>query len=366
MMTARKRVGPFLVPQLVVGHPVDHSSLDYFSPDDSARNSSSDSSSEASLDFHSDASSDSSSGHSLLDHSSPDLLSTSARLSRKRRRSPMTSVPALSPVSGALSPVRADLIPSPKRVKDSGYLTDVEVDPREISLRDDAIVRVSDEPHLEQDIDPEIQAKIDKYETETGMRGPVEVRVERVTHPVMPEDILEPAQEGAVEVMYETLGDLVQRIVGVDSAVIALTERIVELERDNRRLRGTVSVESQRVDRLQRGMSRMQRELSRCETSIFDRVRLGDLRRVLEAMGQPSLEMLLVYAAFERKMPNTRSGASMTPEEFEELVTRRVAEEKEAREATRTLEPLNENRDEQEGENGGFAETAGFAAIIFP
>ncbi|GJZ17054.1 putative reverse transcriptase domain-containing protein, partial [Tanacetum coccineum] len=35
----------------------------------------------------------------------------------------------------ALSPVRADLIPSPKRVKDSGYLADVEVDPREISLR---------------------------------------------------------------------------------------------------------------------------------------------------------------------------------------------------------------------------------------
>ncbi|GJS75253.1 putative reverse transcriptase domain-containing protein [Tanacetum coccineum] len=40
-------------------------------------------------------------------------------------------------------------------------------------------------------------------------------------------------------------------------------------------------------------------------------------------------------------------------EEFEELVTRRVAEEMEAREAARTLEPLNENGDEQEGENGG-------------
>ncbi|GJT31129.1 putative reverse transcriptase domain-containing protein [Tanacetum coccineum] len=53
------------------------------------------------------------------------------------------------------------------------------------------------------------------------------------------------------------------------------------------------------------------------------------------------------------KMPNTRSGASMTREEFEELVTRRVAEEMEAREAARTLEPLNENGDEQEGENGG-------------
>ncbi|GJW31858.1 hypothetical protein Tco_0051890 [Tanacetum coccineum] len=261
-------------------------------------------------------------------HSSPDLPSTSAGPSRKRRRSPTTSVPALSPVSGALSPVRADLIPSPKRVKDSGYLADVEVDPREISLRDDAIVRVSDEPHLEQDIDPEIQAEIDECiayadalrdrgidarvvveavdrdETETGVRGPVEVRVERVTHPAMPEDIPEPAQEGAVEVTYETLGDLVQRfhdhtqaipvhriqaiegvqreqghrIVGVESAVTALTERVAELERDNRRLRGTVSVESQRVDRLQRGMSRMQRELRQMRRlRFYDRVRVGRL-----------------------------------------------------------------------------------------
>ncbi|GKG56486.1 hypothetical protein Tco_0579810, partial [Tanacetum coccineum] len=80
-------------------------------------------------------------------------------------------------------------------------------------------------PHLEQDIDLEIQAEIDECiaytdalrdrridarfvveavdldETETGVRGPVEVRV----------DIPEPAQEGAVEVTYETLGDLVQR-----------------------------------------------------------------------------------------------------------------------------------------------------------
>ncbi|GJS16845.1 hypothetical protein Tco_0411317 [Tanacetum coccineum] len=178
----------------------------------------------------------------------------------------MASISALPLVSGALSPVRADLVPSPKRVRDSGYLADVEVDPRETSLRDDVIVRVSDEPHLEQDIDLEIQAEIDKC-----VKGLVKVRVERVTHPAMPKDILEPAQEGAVEVTYETLGDLVQRfhdhtqaipvhriqviegvkreqghrIVGVESAVTALTKRIAELERDNKRLRGTASVESQ-------------------------------------------------------------------------------------------------------------------------
>ncbi|GKD22272.1 hypothetical protein Tco_1223975 [Tanacetum coccineum] len=52
-------------------------------------------------------------------------------------------------------------------------------------------------------------------------------------------------------------------------------------------------------------------------------------------------------------MPNTRSGAPMTHEEVEEMVTCRVAEEMEARKAVRTLEPLNENEDEQEGENEG-------------
>nr|GEY68699.1 putative reverse transcriptase domain-containing protein [Tanacetum cinerariifolium] len=247
MMTARKRVGPLPVQQLAVGHPVDHSSLVYFSPDDSARYSSSDSSSDASSDFHSDASSDSSSRHSLSDHSSLDLPSTSAGPSRKRRRSPMTSVPALSPVFRALSPIRADLIPSPKRVRDSGYLA--EVDPRETSLRDDVIVMGSDEPHLEQDIDLEIQAKIDeciayadalrdrlidarvvvevvnREESETGTRVLIEVRAERVTHPAMPKDTTEPAQEErAVECTYETLGSLVQRFH--DHTVAILVHRV--------------------------------------------------------------------------------------------------------------------------------------------
>ncbi|GKD69297.1 hypothetical protein Tco_1323387, partial [Tanacetum coccineum] len=169
MLTAKKRVRPLPTHRLAMRHFVDHSSSDYFSPDDSARDSSSDSSLEALSDFHSDALSDSSSIHSLPDHSSPDLLSTSAGPSRKRRRSPMTSIPALSPVSRALSPVCADLIPSPKRVRDSDYLADVEVDSRESSELsrfrgndvgvDDDIERV-DESHSEHEIDP-MQATIE-------------------------------------------------------------------------------------------------------------------------------------------------------------------------------------------------------------
>nr|GFB98513.1 hypothetical protein [Tanacetum cinerariifolium] len=87
-------------------------------------------------------------------HSSPDLPSTSGP-SLKRRKSPMTYVPTVPLVFEALSPVRANLIPSPKRVRDIGYLADG------------------------------------------------------------------------------------HRIVGVALAVTALTKRVAELERDNRRLRGT-------------------------------------------------------------------------------------------------------------------------------
>ncbi|GJZ91517.1 putative reverse transcriptase domain-containing protein, partial [Tanacetum coccineum] len=216
MLTARKRVGPLLAQQLA-----------------------------ASSDFHSDASSDS---------SSLDLPSTTTGPSRKRRMSPMTFVPELPLVSEALSPVSADLIPSPKRVRDSGYLADVEVDPRETSLRDDVIVR---DALRDRGIDARVVVEaVDRDESETGARGPIEVRVKRVTHSAMPKDIPEPAQEGAVKVIEGVQRDQGHRIVGVESAVTAITERIAELERDNRRLKGIASVESQRVDRLQRGMSR--------------------------------------------------------------------------------------------------------------
>nr|GEW16370.1 hypothetical protein [Tanacetum cinerariifolium] len=163
------------------------------------------------------------------------------------------------------------------------------------------------ERYIEQDIDLEIYAEIDKCfsytyalrdrgidarvvvevvdrdEIKTGVRGPIEVIVERIMHPSVPEDIPEPTQEGAVEG---------HRIIRVESSVTALTERVAELER-----------------------------ITGC----------------LEAP----------------KMPNTRFGASMTYEEVKELVAHRVAEEMEAREAARNLETLNENGDKQEGENGG-------------
>ncbi|GJV18100.1 hypothetical protein Tco_1363423 [Tanacetum coccineum] len=351
MMTARKRVGPLPTHRLAVRHFVDHSSSDL--------------SSEASSDFHSNASSDSSLRHSLPDHSSLNLPSTFMGPSRKRLRSPMTFVPELPLISGALSPIRADLIPSPKRIRSPETATDLEgcskdsfepYVPREVGLGVD-IEDESSEPSrsrgadLEMDvdvvrgdrieIDPEIQAEIDECfayanalrdggidarvvveaiardDVETGTRDPIIVSDDGDTPHVVPEVIPKPAQEGEAGSTYETLGDLVQRfhdhtqaipvhriqvidgvqreqghrIVGVESIITALTKRVAELERDNRRPRDTASVKSQRVDRLQRGMSRMQREPRQLrQFRFYDRVTEEMQMEEMEEMEMEGME----------------------------------------------------------------------------
>ncbi|GJW02804.1 putative reverse transcriptase domain-containing protein [Tanacetum coccineum] len=257
---------------------------------------------QASSDFHSDASSDSSLRHSLPDHSSPDLPSTFTGLSRKIRRSPMTSVPALPPVSGALSLVRADLIPSPKRIRSPKTATDLEgcledsfepYVPREVGLGVDVEGESSDPSRsrgadLEMDvgvvrsdrieIDPEIQAEIDEcfsFAYALRDRG-IDARfvVERLSQ----------------SIVYRSLREQGHRIIGVESTVIALTERVAELERDNKRLRDTASVE----------------------------------------MISHHLEISLsVTLSCCRKMPNTRSEASMTHEEITEEIRMEVTEEME-------------------------------------
>nr|GEX03779.1 putative reverse transcriptase domain, aspartic peptidase domain protein [Tanacetum cinerariifolium] len=123
--------------------------------------------------------------------------SSSASPSRKRSRSHAASVPLSSSIPRALSSARADLLSSPMSIRSSDYVTDLEDSSAEYALRDRGIdARVVVEP-------------IDGDEVETSARGPIEVRFDRVTHPVIADDISEHAQEeGVVEVTYETLGDL--------------------------------------------------------------------------------------------------------------------------------------------------------------
>ncbi|GKG25850.1 hypothetical protein Tco_0398996, partial [Tanacetum coccineum] len=133
-------------------HSVDYSSSYHFSSDDS----SSSSSSETSSSFSVDALSDSASSHSSSDHSLPVSLSgtryshrlcslvpsvhrspvaiperpshdsSSASPSRKRNRSPIASILISSSIPGALSVVRDDLLPSPKRIRSPETAMDLE------------------------------------------------------------------------------------------------------------------------------------------------------------------------------------------------------------------------------------------------
>ncbi|GJU53987.1 reverse transcriptase domain-containing protein [Tanacetum coccineum] len=251
----------------------------------------------------------------------PSHDSSSASPSCKRSRSPAASVPLSSPTLGALSYACADLFPSPKRIRSPETATDLEgyledsfepYVPREAGLGvdfDDASFESSryKGTDLEMDVDVvrsdgididlEIQAEIDeciaygdalgdrgidarvvvkaidREEIEIGIRGPVEVRVERVTHPVVADDIPEPAQEGAVEVTYATLGDLVQRFH--DHIKDILVHR-VQLEQDNMRLRDMMDVASQRVARSQRMELRVQREMRQIRNfRFYDRMRIA-------------------------------------------------------------------------------------------
>ncbi|GJV83098.1 hypothetical protein Tco_1522996 [Tanacetum coccineum] len=216
--------------------------------------------------FNSDTSSDSFfETTSLSDHSSLDLTSVLLRghLANKNFIS-----------------VRADLIPSPKRVKDSGYLADVEVDPKEISLRDDTVVRVSDEPHLEQDSDPEIQAEINDC----------------IAYALLADLMRE-----QYEATYETL-EIWFRVPDHTQAYPCLSVSM--------RLRGTASVEvSESLTRLHAAAMSpyAERVEGRCDDFDF-----------------------MTMCGSSGKMPCTQSGASWTVRSLKNWLPRRVAEEMEA------------------------------------
>nr|GEX77116.1 UBN2 domain-containing protein [Tanacetum cinerariifolium] len=195
--------------------------------------SSSNSSSETSSGSSSDTTSESSSSHSSSDHSSP---ASSLAILQEESKSPTISV---------------------SRIRSSDFVTNLEISSEEGS--EPSVPRETD---LGMDIDDEltqsrrlITVKVEtvaRNVVKTRARNTVEGGVDRVAYLAVSDDIQEAAQEvRAVEGTYKTLGSLViesvQRehghmIVGIESAITTMTERVVELERDNKRLRGTNSV----------------------------------------------------------------------------------------------------------------------------
>ncbi|GKD31811.1 hypothetical protein Tco_1242589 [Tanacetum coccineum] len=145
--------------------------------------------------------------------------------------------------------------------------------PREVGLGVD--VEDSYEPYTDPNVYSDVQADIDKYIVYAdairarGMddRDVVETAAAKEVEEDVPDHV---TTDGAVEVTYETLRDLVQRfhdhvveipvhriqvieseqrlqghrITGVDLEVTTMTERISALKQDNTRLRGMLDVES--------------------------------------------------------------------------------------------------------------------------
>ncbi|GJW60806.1 hypothetical protein Tco_0110141 [Tanacetum coccineum] len=146
---------------------------------------------------------------------------------------------------------------------------------------------------------------VDREETETGARGPVEGRVDRVTQPRF-HDYTEEIPVHCVQTIESVQRDQGHRIVAIGQQSADMLDRIRELEQDNIILRDMIDVASQRVT---------------------------------------------------QTMPNTRSGASRTREGINEQIDRRLVGALGAHDAARNLKPLIGGGGEQEeisrnGENG--------------
>nr|GEX88066.1 reverse transcriptase domain-containing protein [Tanacetum cinerariifolium] len=153
----------------------------------------------------------------------------SARPSRKRYRSPITIVQSSTPVLRSIAPTHADLLPPRKRFRDSYSPEDIIEEHMEIGTADAETVAdlsIGDRvgAHIKDGIGmgieviaSDIREDEEDFEAETSAGGMVEIKVDPRVELIIDEDVPDhDVDEGAVEITYETLGDLVQRQLEVD------------------------------------------------------------------------------------------------------------------------------------------------------
>ncbi|GJU70705.1 hypothetical protein Tco_1262110 [Tanacetum coccineum] len=181
----------------------------------------------------------------------PSHDSSSASPFRKRSRSSAAFVPLSSPIPGALSSARDDLLPLPKRIRSPELTTDLErsdeidIDPK-IQAEIDECIAYADALRV-RGIDARVIVEVvDREEIKTGARGPIEVRVDRVTHPRF-HDHTEEILVHRVQAIESVQRDPGHRIIATGQQSANMLERIREPERDNMRLRDMMDVASQRV-----------------------------------------------------------------------------------------------------------------------
>ncbi|GKC47133.1 putative reverse transcriptase domain-containing protein, partial [Tanacetum coccineum] len=271
---------------------------------------------------------------------------TSAVPSRKRRRSPTTSVVVASLVLGALSPVRADLLSPRKRIRDSDSMIDFEVSseesfmpyvPREIGLGVD--VEDSYEPYTEPDIDLDVQANIDACiafandivargtnarvevgtmadeEAEPSARGTIRIGVNQVTHPVVANDTVEPVREDHPDLVSADRSlEVIQR--GLDVVMQELYDHMVKIPIHRVRV----------IESVQRDQGH------RIVATSHQGAAMSEMTSTLETMSTA-----------------TRSG--MTQDTIDKLIAKRMEKSLEAYNAARNPRTETEMEDEQQDDN---------------
>ncbi|GJX00512.1 hypothetical protein Tco_0184425 [Tanacetum coccineum] len=181
--------------------------------------------------------------HEILCSPCDSPTAISAGLSRKRCRSPTSSIPVASPMRGALSLVRTDLLPPRKRIMDSDFMTDLEPDINpDVQADIDACIAFTDDIAARgMDVRVKIRT-IAEEEAESSMRGMIEIGVDRVTHLVISVDIDEHIKEdfpelvsvdGSLEVMQRGLDVVMQELYDHMVEILVHRVRVIEsVERD--------------------------------------------------------------------------------------------------------------------------------------
>ncbi|GJU79363.1 putative reverse transcriptase domain-containing protein [Tanacetum coccineum] len=276
-----------------------------------------------------------------------DLSTPSFGLSRKRCRSPATSVPSPTYVSRSIAPTPADLLSPRKRFRDSYSSEDsgeehMEVDIVDAEANADVGISKGVVAHPEDSIDmgieiatSDVREDDEEFEAEASADDTREIAVD----PLAIGDSSK-SSRGGIPDLKDTIYDIVHHIskVRIDriteiettqrqlktSQLVAseerasLVERIRSLRMEYLKVRAMLSIERDRVDNIRWHMALLQEE--------FHQVRRDrdDTRRRLRRL--------------ESTMTITHSG--MTHEVIEELVNRRVEEALAAYEVTRAANAL--------------------------
>ncbi|GJW64710.1 reverse transcriptase domain-containing protein [Tanacetum coccineum] len=182
--------------------------------------------------------------------------------SRKRCRSPTTTVTLYIHALRALVPSRADLLPPRKRFRDfispedsveddidTDVLADIEADATAIGVTGDM------------DVEDEV-----KGEVESSDRGTMDVGVDVVVGIDIPDEDIKTGQK-----------DLEARSLIVGGERVSLLDQVASLERSNARLRGTLMMESARADSLTVASGKQTCDCLACKAGVFKRWSFGQV-----------------------------------------------------------------------------------------